>query len=110
MTRGLFFSARGTGRVVKNDGRSTMNIQIGNRYQRTSPPYHLWQVEHVSDDPKGFRHARLTRVDFPQESRTICTEIIENGRFYRRVDKGAVQPVDRRPPGSMLNMLSSLFA
>ncbi len=87
-----------------------MKIQIGNRYQHTSPPYHLWQVEHVSADPEGLPHARLTRVDFPQESRTICADMIENDRFYRRVDKMAVQPVDKEPPGSMLNMLSGLFA
>jgi hypothetical protein len=87
-----------------------MNIQIGSRYQRTSPPYHLWRVEHVSTDPKGLPHARLTRVDFPQESRTISADTIENDRFYRRIDRQAVQPVDKQPPGRMLTMLSGLFA
>ncbi len=98
------------GRVVATDGRRNMNVQIGDRYQRTCAPYHLWQVEHVSADLDGLPHARLTRVDFPQDSRTISTNTIENDRFYRRIDGPEIQPVEKQPPSRMFNMLSSLFA
>ncbi len=96
---------------MQGDRAMKQNIEIGARFQRISPPHHLWEVEDLIDDHDGLAHARLIRIDCPKEYRVLAAETLANGRTYRRVDEdGAKKTVERAPLNGVMRFFTIFFA
>lgn len=69
-----------------------MAVHVGQCFMKVGVPYtDIWQVVAIRS-PAGFgeAHARLTRLERPADSKTVCVSALEDGRLYRVHDAGQV--------------------
>ena len=68
-----------------------MTIAVGQCFTKTGSAFpDIWQVVGISEQADGVPHARLARIDFPQDTKTISVETLTNPRMYRAYDGGQV--------------------